>query len=169
MQSFGESGSPQRALRRQAEIALAATRQPILVQQAFALVQPCQSRDDECELQAIYDGVKANVRYVSDTRDVDRYVRPDRLLEMCQQGACAGDCDDHAMLLAALAYAIGFRTGLRAYVPSDQNSELHVYAVAAFPKHEANRLVGLDTTVSTADVGWEPHTNGCRYWTVMLP
>jgi hypothetical protein len=58
--------------------------------------------------------------------------------------------------VAALAAAVGFRTGLRAYGPKNGKGYSHVYAVAFVPKRAPERTVGLDTTVPYAKVGWQP-------------
>jgi transglutaminase-like putative cysteine protease len=94
--------------------------------------------------------------FFGDSRYADQFTGPARMLEECAQGSCAGDCDDHAALVAALAGAVGFRSGLRAYGPKNKNGYSHVYAVAYVPKRHPTDLVALDTTVPHADVGWQP-------------
>jgi hypothetical protein len=72
------------------------------------------------------------------------------------------NCDGHALLVAALAAALGWKVGLRAYGEEDGFS--HVYAVVAFPKLPVQsgkhlvweQVLGLDTTVPRSVVGWEP-------------
>lgn len=67
------------------------------------------------------------------------------------------NCDGHAGLIVALAGSLGWRMGLRAYGPKSAKGYSHVYPVAAFPKLPPfNRVVGMDTTVGSAVVGWEP-------------
>jgi hypothetical protein len=128
----------------------------------------CDDRDDRCELEQIYNAVKygddrvpwlaKGIRYVADPRSVDFFTAPKRLAEMCERGACGGDCDDQAAMVAALAGALGFKVGLRAWGPgSNPHGELtHVYAVVGFPKRDPVEVLGLDTTVEEAYVGWEP-------------
>jgi hypothetical protein len=146
-----------------------ATVNPKIQRAARAITSDCIARDDLCELQAIYDAVKygdprvkgleRGLRYVSDARYADQFSGPARMIEECQAGACAGDCDDAAALVAALAGAVGFRAGLRAYGPKSKRGYSHVYAVAYLPKRgggQAPQIVGLDTTVPYANVGWQP-------------
>lgn len=66
------------------------------------------------------------------------------------------NCDDHAALLAALAGAIGFRCALRAWGPKNERGYSHVYAMAGFPKRAPKKWVPMDTTVASAQLGWEP-------------
>lgn len=138
----------------------------------------CRDRDGLCELRAIFDAVKSGDRrvpalkerlqYVSDPQTSDAFVRPNRMLQWCLDGACAEDCDSHASLVVALCVALGFRAGLRAYGPDPKGMLTHVYAVALLPKFssaddvtgrpsdEKDEVIGLDTTVSQSRVGWQP-------------
>jgi len=78
------------------------------------------------------------------------------------------NCDDHSSLNAALAGALGWKVGLRAWGPKGAGGFSHVYPVVAFPKRARlvhingqamgafDRVFGMDTTVDDAQVGWEP-------------
>lgn len=131
------------------------------------IVQDCDSRDDACELEAIFRAVKfgdkrvpllsKGLKYIADPAWYDYFTAPSRILSECEKGACGGDCDDHASLICALGGAIGFRMGLRAWGPANQSEYVHVYAVAAFPKRPPHtQFLGMDTTVAESHVGWEP-------------
>lgn len=153
------------ALEQLAELAQRSTVHPLVRDTAIRLTSECQARDDECELQAIFEAVKHGdsrvaalkngVRYVADPRWADHFTAPYRLLKQCATGACAGDCDDHAALITALAGSLGFKVGLRVWGPKADNY-VHVYAVAGLPKRDPQHVVGLDTTVDSSTVGWEP-------------
>lgn len=153
------------ALEQLAELAQRSTVHPLVRETAIRLTADCDARDDECELQAIFDavkhgdprvqGLKAGVRYVADPRWADHFTAPYRLLKQCASGACAGDCDDHAALIVALAGSLGFKVGLRVWGPTPSEF-VHVYAVAGVPKRDPREVVGLDTTVDASSVGWEP-------------
>lgn len=133
---------------------------------ARAITADCPSRDDECELQAIFDAVKTGtskvswlrkgVRYVLDSRTVDQFFAPKRLIQMCKTGACAADCDDHAALICALAGSLGFKVGLYAWGPKNADDYEHVLAVAQIPKSNPQYVVAMDTTVESATLGWKP-------------
>lgn len=140
---------------------------PIVRTTALKITSECSSRDDLCEIEAIFNAVKSGtplvkslskgMRYVADPRLADYFTRPGRSLQLCDIGACGGDCDDQAALVAALLGAIGFEVGLRAYaLPSDKSVFVHVYPVVGFPKRKPEEYLGLDTTVPQSYVGWEP-------------
>lgn len=142
------------ALEELARIALEDSVHPLIVGAARKITNGCKSRDDDCELDAVYRWVRKNIRYVADPRDTDLFVHPHRLLQMATRGAGAGDCDDHASLIAALLTSIGWHCGLRAWGPND-NEYVHVYAVVGYPKKKPNEVLGMDTT-EDQEVGWEP-------------
>lgn len=146
---------------------------PDVVTVAKQITQNCDSRDDKCELLAIFDAVRdgnpdvpalrKGLRYVRDPRFADYFTSPIDLLRQCMSGACAEDCDGHAMLVAALCAALGWKVGLRAYGEGPDGFS-HVYAVVAYPKLPVRsgghliweQVLGLDTTVPLSKVGWEP-------------
>ncbi len=134
----------------------------------------CEGKDDDCALAVIFDAVKhghpairgleRGVRYVRDPLLMEVVISPRLLLENCENGGpCAEDCDSHAMLVAALGAAVGFRAGLRIFQPDGEDSFTHIYAVSAKSRDYSDSLeqlnedaVGLDTTVASSSVGWEP-------------
>ena len=153
------------ALIQLAQLAQKSILHPLVKESAIQIVRSCQSRDDACELEAIFNAVKygdprvkplkRGFKYIADPRSTDAFTAPYRNLQMCMRGACGGDCDDHAALICALAGAIGFKTGLRAWGPKGEDFE-HVYAVVGVSKRNPTRAVGMDTTVDESSVGWEP-------------
>lgn len=149
-----------------AQMAERASVNPLVRRAALQITSDCDSRDDMCELKAIYQAVKngdprvaglgQGVRYVSDSLFADQFYGPAALLEECANGACAGDCDDHCALICALCASIGFKVGARAYGPKNSKAYSHVYAVVFTPKREPAKAIGMDTTVPYANVGWQP-------------
>jgi len=144
---------------------------PTIVRAARAITADCDSRDDRCEVEAIFEavregtdkvpGLKKGMRYVADPRVGDYYVGARRILEECRAGACSGDCDEHAVLVASLCAALGYKVGVRAWGPKPSVNEfVHVYAVVALPKKgphpESYGGHGMDTTVAEAYPGWQP-------------
>src|SRR5271170_6996420 len=95
--------SQKAALMQMAKMVERAITDPKIVQAAKAITADVEARDDEGELQAIFDAVKPGtnavpglengVRYVADSRDTDYYTAPAKLLQMCAAGSCGGDCD----------------------------------------------------------------------------
>lgn len=166
-----DSASGQRqALRTIAELIARGSAHPTVRSVAHALTRDCANRDDLCELEAIFEAVRDGsdkvkalrygMRYVADPRWADFFTGPAEQLRRCEAGACAGDCDDHTILVAALAASLGFKVGARAWGPAGSEEFTHVYAVAAVPKKgpwpKSYSGHGLDTTVPYSSVGWEP-------------
>lgn len=154
------------ALRLLGELSIAASTSPLIRNVALKIVRDCASRDDLCELHAIYnavkygdDGIRAlrkGLKYVADPTFADYFESPVDVLENCAKGACGSDCDGHAALIAALCGSIGWKAGLRAW-GRDSQGYSHVYAVVLFPKRPPHqKVVALDTTVPAFKVGSEP-------------
>lgn len=171
------------ALRELVKLVQAGQENPYVVATARKIVAACPSRDDMCELDSIFRAVKEGdpdvaplvngAKYRSDPRSIDFFAGADRILKMCEAGACGFDCDEHAVLNASLAGALGFKTGLRAYGPDPKKDEYtHIYAVALAPKKKSGvylsgfgsnvrvkvkgDIVAMDTTVPHSYLGWEP-------------
>lgn len=138
---------------------------------ALQITEDCRGKDDLCELQAIFDAVKHGtdavpflrngLKYVADPRAADFYTGARRILSECSKGACAGDCDDHTILVGSLLASLGYKVGARAWGP-DKSRPIytHVYCIVAVPKKgpwpRGYTGHGMDTTVSQSKVGWEP-------------
>ncbi len=185
MARFGwaaEAGAPTRllnvsnqtgALRELATLAMKSSIDPLVVQVARTVIGDCPARNDECEIQCVFDSVKfgasacpaagrtplaRGLRYVNDPVYSDLFIAPPKLLRMCAEGANSADCDEAASLIAALLSALGYNAGLRAWGKIGEDFS-HVYAVVEYPKHEApekTTVLGLDSTVPESRVGWEP-------------
>lgn len=135
---------------------------------ALKIVRDCEGRDDECELNAIFEAVKngdpaikaleQGFPYRADPNSVDFFSGAARSLKMCEAGACGEDCDGHAVLVGSLAGSLGFISGARGYGTSKNGPLTHVYAVALLPKRKAKKMtvMGMDTTVAESYLGWQP-------------
>lgn len=167
------------ALKELAKLVEKSTVDPLVRNAALAITSDCSDRDDECEVQAIFNAVKhgddrvkgleRGLKYMSDPRWADFFSSPGRTLRQLGAGINGGDCDDHAALIAALLGSLGFIVGLRVW-GKQKGDYTHVYAVVALPKvpseaHSSGfagfgssspELVALDTTVEESEVGWEP-------------
>lgn len=115
---------------------------------------PCAAKDDRCEIEAIWNFLVANVRYVLDPDGFDLFCTLRRTLE-----AGGGDCDDFTISFAALLRAVGFGYVAARVVSTNANRWEHVYSVVALPKTgRPQRIIALDPTVRGAVPGWEyPH------------
>ena len=160
------------ALKMLRDIAEEATIDRLVRQTALDIVgdESCRGKNakaDACQLESIFwavkngdpnvQALKRGVKYISDPRYADFFTTPGRLLRQCSKSSrqCAEDCESHATLVAALAGAIGFRSGIRAWGPAGQDYE-HAYAVVKFPKHRMVEEIALDTSTEEAFPGWEP-------------
>ena len=81
-------------------------------------------KDTRGELAAIYQWVRDTIRYRYDPRGLEWIQAPDRTVQ-----EKAGDCDDMAILIAALAQSIGHRTRFRTVGKTDKRQS-HVHAQA---------------------------------------
>lgn len=110
---------------------------------------------DRDELQAVFNFVHANFPYVRDPKSVDQFKAAYVSLALCEEGACGGDCDDHAILVASLLGQLGFSVGAQAWGERESEGLKHVYAIAGWPKLAPVMYVPLDTTVDRR-MGWRP-------------
>lgn len=124
---------------------------PRMRQIGLAVTQGCPARNDMCELAAIYEFVKRNVRYTGDITNKDTFQSAWRTLQMG-----GGDCDDMAPLNAVLAMENGFTTKFR--ITSNTGATWdHIYCLAGVPKMQPRKWVALDTTLPGSNkFGVEP-------------
>ena len=167
--ALSDTKDQEQALRVLVKLVQRSVEVPAVIVAARQITSDCPKNNDECELQAIYNAVKHGttkvkclkngLRYVADPVQTDWFQTADRTLKSCIEGACAGDCDEHAVLVAALAGALGFSVGLRIWGHTGGDFE-HIYACVGLPKHEPptdpREWLGMDTTVDSAAVGWDP-------------
>lgn len=105
----------------------------------------CGHRDRLCEVAQIWNFLNLNVRYGLDVRHRDTYGTMQSTLE-CGQG----DCDDFAIMLAALLGAIGYPVRARV-ISIDGSSWDHIYPRVGLK----NRWITLDMTERGKPMGWE--------------
>lgn len=112
----------------------------------------CEARDDECEIQRIWDFTVLNFRYTYDPRKIDFFATAQASLE-----AGGGDCDDATILIGALGEAIGFAGAARVIAPADTPSEWqHVYPMLGVcSKDRPSAWVPCDMTVKGSVPGWQ--------------
>jgi len=106
-----------------------------VIEAARAIVAGIDGRDFGAQLHAIDGWLRERTSFIRDPAD-DEYLQAPRLMLARAAGGriAAGDCDDVAMLAAALAKAIGFRARFVAesYAGPDAPFQ-HVYTVALTP------------------------------------
>lgn len=126
-------------------------RDPQMRQIGLAVTEVCNARDDMCELAAIYDFVKKNVRYTGDITYKDTFQSSFRTLQYA-----GGDCDDFSSLIAVLVMENGFQCKFR--ITSNYGTSWdHIYVIVGVPKLEPQKWVPLDATLPGANrFGKEP-------------
>jgi len=128
-------------------------RSPQLVFLARSIVQHIGSKDYWHEAQAIFEYVKANVRYRLDPTALEWIQTPVYTLQTQQ-----GDCDDMSSLLAAMALAVGHRAAFVTVAgdPGRPDSYSHVYAMIGVTRNGKTEWLAADATQNQATIGWEP-------------
>lgn len=84
-------------------------------------------RNVDAIADVIYKWMVRNINYVRDPWDVERIQSPDVTLRQR-----TGDCDDHAILSAALLQSLGIQTGFRIVSRSGRDYD-HIYTVYRSP------------------------------------
>ncbi len=122
---------------------------------AIAIVKAAEAaaHNSLAELQALFEFVRDRVRFTSDILGVETLQGPAYTLRVM-----AGDCDDRAVLLVALARSIGLPADLSFRVvalnKARPGSFSHVYVVASLN----GRRIALDPTYPINPMGWQyPH------------
>lgn len=136
---------------------------PRIRQLALQLTQSCGRDDGACEAKAIFDAVKARVRYTGDigpiknpktgaVEAIDYYQSP-----MVTWEYRGGDCDDATALVGALLTSIGHTVRLRVTAESKFGEDGHIYPVTILPKDDPRKAYAVDITLpwSNSTVGSE--------------
>ncbi len=128
-------------------------RDPQMLLIGRAATEVCKARDDRCELMAIYDFVKRNVRYTGDVVNKDTFMSAYRVLQYGGE-----DCDGHSVTTAVLSAVNGFTPKFR--ITSNYGTSWdHIYTIVGVPKLEPRTWIALDTTLpgeTSARFGKEP-------------
>ena len=135
-------------LKRMRGIVRASIRSPDMVvrNRALSIVSGLPSKDFNAELFTLWRWVDTEIRFVRDIHGIETLQTPEKTLELG-----AGDCDDHAILISALAEVLGFPTRFHA-VGFQPGEFVHVLTEA-----ELNgKWISLETTVAGAYIGWYP-------------
>ncbi len=118
--------------------------------QALAIVRACDGRDYACQIRTLRAWLKRHYRFARDPWAVEWVTAPaTQLAVMRAGGVFKGDCDDAAVLSAALARTLGFPAGL-VLLSFDPRPNLwaHVYTRVLVPGTSGTgaQWVDLDIT-----------------------
>jgi hypothetical protein len=118
---------------------------------AMRRTQSCAQKDYACEVRALHSFVRDSIRYVQDIDGVETVQSAEKTLEFG-----AGDCDDKAVLLAALLGSIGHPTRFVAI-----GFEVGIYSHVYVETRIGSRWIALETT-EPVEAGWEPDPRTVR-------
>lgn len=117
----GDAGIRQ-TLREMRSIVRAWRVDPIVRELAMRITAHCPGKDWPCEVRSLHAWVRDNIRYVADVLEVETLQTPDVTLRLG-----AGDCDDQAILLAAMLQAVGHPARFIAVDVGDGRGISHVF------------------------------------------
>ncbi|MGH8906850.1 MAG: transglutaminase domain-containing protein [Egibacteraceae bacterium] len=139
----GDLGA-QQTLQRMRDVVNHSLRDPVIIETARGIAAQAPPRDLLGIVRAIYDYLQDHFQFVPDPRGVETLATPRYLLDRIERHSFAeGDCDDAAILAAALGKAVGLRAKYRAVGFAAPNGPLtHVYTLL----HAGGRWVRLDPT-----------------------
>lgn len=126
---FGDYGAAQ-TLTRMAELVNRSLRVPLVVETANGIAATVPPRDYVAIAQAIRAWLQRHFRFVRDPLGVELLRDPEyQLRQWMTQGFITGDCDDAALLGAALGKAVGIGARFVAVGFQDNGPLLHVFTV----------------------------------------
>jgi transglutaminase-like putative cysteine protease len=134
------------------ELTLSGAKDPIVRETAIRIVQTSGAREHNpaSQLGALFRYVRDRITFIGDVAGVETLQTPQYTLRVG-----AGDCDDRAVLLAAMARSIGITADLRfravAANPRTPGQLSHVYVVARI----GNQDLPLDPTYKSAEPGYQ--------------
>jgi hypothetical protein len=103
------------------------------------------------EAKALFEAIRANVRYVRDPYGMDTYVSAFRTLTQ-YHGA---DCDCSTIAYATLAQAIGIPVKLKVIRTHGNDTWNHIYLVIGMPPTQPERWIAVDLTATGKPFGWQ--------------
>jgi transglutaminase superfamily protein len=142
-------------------IIIASAKNPDIIAWARLIVSQCGWKDTKCELQSIFDYLRAHIRYVHDTLGTEYIETTPVAMKTIYNGQIAnGDCDDFTVWSLSLYRAIGYDTMIRA-VSFDSGPLSHVYGLVSVN----NIWVPVDLIAIRGYVGFEkvPYTQKLDY------
>lgn len=118
------------------------------------MIQDVPDRDFFGEIQAIYDFVQNNTRYVYDPKGLEYFQTPPYILQRIALGERPSlDCDDYTLLTLSLLRSIGYDAKIRIAGYEPNKKFTHVYGLVLIPK--PYEWVVLDVVRKDRPLGWE--------------
>lgn len=122
---------------------------PVVRSTALDIVRGLSSRDKQGQIAAVLAWVKRNIDFRGEYKELLQ--TPVVTLQLC-----AGDCDDHSMLIAALLKTLGYTTRFNTVAADaeDPGQFTHVFCEVLDPTSQ--QWTALDSTVAASTPGWRP-------------
>ena len=141
------------------------------------IVGDCPSRDDMCEMRAVFDWTRRNIRYTYDPvgmwnarkrgfSQIDVFATARRIIE--SRGA---DCDESgATLMTVFGKFLGHPTAVRV-VGFAPDSWDHIYTLWGAPRENPTTWIPMDPTLPIPDAGpgiepLPPYVKRSRDWLI---
>ena len=129
---------------------------PAIREVAEDVIQNVTERNWLEEIKALFNYVKANIRYTQDIENVEMVKTPlKHITDIRDRGITYGDCDDATALLGALLVSVGYVVKV-VIIKSEKNKENsfnHIYLYAQVP--HSNTWISLDATAKDKPFGFE--------------
>lgn len=120
-------------------------------------------RDYWGEVKAIFNWMRANVRYIRDMSTIDTFATAMRTIE-----AHGGDCDDYTIALGALLMSVGYSVRMKTIQTKDSDDWNHIYLQVGLPPGKPTKWKTLDASVAQP-AGWEAPSSIIAKWRVDAP
>ena len=118
----------------------------LVFQSARQIINNVPNKAFAQEVEAIYWWVAENIRYTLDVHEVETLQLPEWTIKIGH-----GDCDDHAILLAALLQTVGHPVRFKAVKAQGNGPNYcHVFTETKI----GNRWIALDTTLPEKGIGY---------------
>lgn len=115
-------------------------------------------KDNDAEIIAVFDAVRAKIRYVRDPISADTYAAAKHSLRLG-----GSDCDDFSVVLGSALGAIGYPTKLRVIWSKGSDDWNHIYLLVGLPPEHPDKWVPLDASMDRP-AGWEvPESEVVRF------
>jgi transglutaminase-like putative cysteine protease len=116
---------------------------PVVIQTARGIALQYYQRDKDAQAQGIRSFMQEHFQFINDPRGVELLVTPRAMLDtIAKRYVVSGDCDEAAILGAALGKAIGLQARFALLAFQGRGSYAHVYAIL----RGTSGWVSLDTT-----------------------
>jgi transglutaminase-like putative cysteine protease len=107
-------------------------------------------------ISAIYDWVRANMKYIPDPVTAEIFTSPVRLVQDYNKGILLqGDCDDYSIFTCSLLRAVGIESNV---VLLDKKGRGYDHAIVT-ARSESLGWIDVDTSTNTFPCGWYQEAN----------